>query len=406
MPLLTELKTVNLALLLLSLVFNIAIFIFIMVSVLVVQSLVQVSIQRQGFENGINRMLGMTKHEVVFGMTAVRSLAFVLPAMLLALIFGEIILSWISMAVFQDDDHAVSFAAIGQAAMVGFAVPIISSISPMLETMKHSLNESLSTNRSKVKAVIIQVLNRKNRQKELLLPYISIGLMAVAHGFAIYYLMPLAFLSMNYGLLLQVFFLILMAMFQGLVLLAQNLQRITEIAFSTVFFKVMLWEPPQMRYIVQNNMKAHSIRNKQTSFIFASAIGFTIFLLVQYKLIRQQNDLEQMRKSGTYPYLSTSYEYAIRPEYADQVLYRNRDKIEAFAWISFEQLRVYQSGIQQTTLLDISQIFRTTKFRLYGVTPQTFNTVQNSESSIFMGVHYQQYGYQNLMESLYTRSGS
>jgi hypothetical protein len=42
-------------------------------------------------------------------------------------------------------------------------------------------------------------------------------------GISIYYIMPLALVSFNLGLLIDVFFLILLAIFQGLILMASNL---------------------------------------------------------------------------------------------------------------------------------------------------------------------------------------
>jgi hypothetical protein len=89
--------------------------------------------------------------------------------------------------------------------------------------MKLSLQDSLSVTRSKVKAIYISVLNKSQRVRAQLIPYLCIGLLCVVFGISVYYLLPKALISFDYGLLLQVFFTILLALFLGLTLMAINL---------------------------------------------------------------------------------------------------------------------------------------------------------------------------------------
>jgi hypothetical protein len=192
-----------------------------------------------------------------------------------------------------------------------------------------------------VKAIYIEVLTKAQREKAKILPYIAIGLIVVTYGISVYYLLPLALISMNLGLLLHVFFMILMAMFQGLIMIAANVQRIVTSVVTHLLFSIMVWEKPSIKALVLANLKAHSLRNRGTNFIFASAIGFTIFLLAQYKLILQQNEMDRMQKSGTFPYISTSYYSMLTPEGIEPILSKNLGKIEAFTWISFDMKRVF-----------------------------------------------------------------
>jgi hypothetical protein len=57
-------------------------------------------------------------------------------------------------------------------------------------------------------------------------PLITFGTLTVLYGVSIYYLMPLSLLSGNYGLILIIFFSILMGMVLGLTMLAYNLQSV------------------------------------------------------------------------------------------------------------------------------------------------------------------------------------
>jgi hypothetical protein len=75
--------------------------------------------------------------------------------------------------------------------------------------------------------------------------------------------MPLALVSMNFGLLLQVFFIILIALFIGLTMLAINMQRLTESLLASAFFLLLKpFEPPSMSKLVKNNLRAHLPRNR------------------------------------------------------------------------------------------------------------------------------------------------
>ena len=55
------------------------------------------------------------------------------------------------------------------------------------------------------------------------IPYVIFGVITTLYGFGIYYLLPLSMLSSNLGMMLQVFFMILLGYLFGLVLLAVNL---------------------------------------------------------------------------------------------------------------------------------------------------------------------------------------
>ena len=111
--------------------------------------------------------------------------------------------------------------------------------------------------------------------------YIVFGVISVAYGLSIYYFLPLAMLTMNFALILRIFFFILVGMLFGLSLLAFNLQRFLEIILTHVF---LFFEKLSMKQMVKKNLTAHKIRNKMTSIIYSIALGFIIFLIVSYNL--------------------------------------------------------------------------------------------------------------------------
>ena len=124
----------------------------------------------------------------------------------------------------------------------------------------------------------VEILDSDNQSMST---YIVFGTIAVAYGLSIYYFLPLAMLSFNFALILQIFFFILVGMLFGLSLLAFNLQRFLEIVLTHTF---LVFEKSSMRQMVLKNLTAHRMRNKLTSSIYSIALGFIIFLIVSYNL--------------------------------------------------------------------------------------------------------------------------
>ena len=87
-----------------------------------------------------------------------------------------------------------------------------------------------------------------------MLPYLAFGTIAVLFGVSIYYFLPLGLLSVNLGMVLSIFFAILLGMLVGLVLLVTNLQSMLEIVLIYLLF---FWEKQSMRTLLRKNLTAH-----------------------------------------------------------------------------------------------------------------------------------------------------
>ncbi len=121
----------------------------------------------------------------------------------------------------------------------------------------------------------------QNKGIQSLSKYFIFGIITIVYGIGIYYFLPLSMLSLNFAMVLRIFFLILMGMLFGLTLLSYNLQRTLELVITYVF---LFWEKKSMKLLVLKNLTAHKMRNKMTSIIFSLALGFIIFLIVSYNL--------------------------------------------------------------------------------------------------------------------------
>ena len=75
--------------------------------------------------------------------------------------------------------------------MLGFMIPLISSIQPIRRGLSTDLNEALDSTRSKTKGTLIQIIDNKAL---VVAPYLINGTIGVICSISVYYLLPLALL--------------------------------------------------------------------------------------------------------------------------------------------------------------------------------------------------------------------
>ena len=107
-----------------------------------------------------------------------------------------------------------------RALFVGLLIPIFSSIVPIRRVLSTNLTDALNTQRGKNKGILVELVDLKGKD---VVSFLMLGTLAVAFGVIIYYGLPLAMLKLNIGLILTIFFLILMGMLLGLVIFSVNL---------------------------------------------------------------------------------------------------------------------------------------------------------------------------------------
>ena len=161
---------------------------------------------------------------------------------------------------------------------VGILIPVLSSIIPIRRTLSTNLTDALNVNRSKNQGVIISIID--NRTKDLI-PYLLFGTVACAFGIVIYYGLPLAMLELNLGLILIIFFTILMGLLTGLVIFSVNLQGALEFLLMHM---LLFWESKSMKMVLRKNMTTHKRKNRLTAIIYALTLGCIIFLLTSAAL--------------------------------------------------------------------------------------------------------------------------
>ncbi len=96
---------------------------------------------------------------------------------------------------------------------------MISCVIPIRTALSKTLGESINTDRAKISGIITNV----EQAGEIdVVPYLLVGIISVIYGLSIYYLLPLSLLTMNFSLMLAIFFFILVGMILGLTLITYN----------------------------------------------------------------------------------------------------------------------------------------------------------------------------------------
>lgn len=281
-PLLDSMQTNTYIVAFLNLILNIMTILLSAISILLIYSLLLISVESRTFELGVLRMVGLSRSGLV-QMLLVHALMFAVPAWIIGLLFSQGCFIVVTRILYRLADVQVSPFLSGTSFLVstllGLGIPLISSIFPIRDALTQNLHDSLDTLRSKTKAVKITV--ERSSVHENLLPVLAVGSLLVAFGFAIYYILPLALVTLNLALLFNIFLSIMLCMLGGLVLLSLNVQPLLETVLIWVLFRLVLFfESKAIPSIIKKNLVAHRLRNKKTSISYATSLGFIIFLAV------------------------------------------------------------------------------------------------------------------------------
>lgn len=168
-------------------------------------------------------MLGLRKSLVIFDIL-INTFVFVLPGIVAAFVLSFVALELIFYYAFEQTlnlkmSSTPTFTAVLNGLFVGLLIPFISAILPIQEALSKNLNEALDYTRSKTKGVIISIVKSENQHTAIIL---VLGTVSVVYGIAIYIYLPQSMLQLNLGLMLLIFFMILIGLLLGLVLIALN----------------------------------------------------------------------------------------------------------------------------------------------------------------------------------------
>ncbi|KAH9577366.1 ABC transporter permease protein domain [Trypanosoma melophagium] len=267
-------------------------------SLVLIYSLLNLSVERRIHETGIRRMIGFTRENLVL-MLLTNVYLFTIPAWITGVIVGQLVYlglrTIISDIIYVKLPVLIPGSAIGWATFAGLLLPLAGAIFPLLSLITNNLPESLSTTRGRnfgVKYKIVRMSDASSLNYRLL----SIGTAFTIFGFLLYYFFPISMVQMQLNMLFCIFFGILVGMLVGLVMLALNFESLVQTSILYLFF---FWEKNAVFQAVQKFLASHRGRNRKTTIIYAFSLGFTIFIAIAFQVQLQSFLYSTQREMGS-----------------------------------------------------------------------------------------------------------
>ncbi|KAF2072771.1 hypothetical protein CYY_005917 [Polysphondylium violaceum] len=409
LPIMDELSKNRYVALFLGLILNVIIFILLFLSILLIYSLLMIDVETRTFEMGVMRMIGTTRSGII-QLMLFKAFSYSLPSWVLGLImaqiFGVIVSVWFKSITGVPIPTKLTGEAVILSTLLGMIIPVASAIFPIRNALGKNLQDSLDIKHSKTSAVQISI--ERSEDNSFSSNVAIIGLLLTMFGFGIYYVFPLSLLSFNLSLLLNMFFLLLIAMLLGLVSLALNLEQLIERALVYTF---LLWEKKAIKSIVLKNLVAHKLRNRKTAIMYAVSLGFIIFVNVSYSMQQASMNYQVQQSYGSYLRINSETQN-FSPDSAaiiEQFLSSYQPEITDFSWVSSSFSNIAGS-YQDSRITNLGHIY-TDSTHLYSVSPNFFSTTLQGFLNIAKitpnnTADYQYYTVDDLSEYIYSNENA
>lgn len=303
-PILENLQVYSVFSLFLNLILNIIIITMLGLSILLVYSLLMVNVETKTFEMGMFRMLGSTRVRIV-QLLIFQGLFFSVPAILLGLVAAQIVAVPVTSYFASSTGVALSAwltpTAILVSVTIGLLIPIIGAVLPIRAALERNLSEAIDVAHSRTKATEFQIDRSEDSSVDW--SVVMLGSAFVLFGVCIDYFFPLGLVTLNLTLLGNVFMGLLVGMLLGLVMLSINVQNIVERGLVAA---LLFWEEVAVRALVLKNLVAHRKRNRKTSMLYASALGFIIFISIYFQVNLVSASFQMQRTRGAYLTIESS----------------------------------------------------------------------------------------------------
>jgi ABC-type lipoprotein release transport system permease subunit len=301
----------------LSLVLNICLVVLFALAAMVIYSILTVSVAQRRFEIGVRRILGAGKPSLVALLT-IQALLYALPGWALGLGFAALLSGAVNsqLSALGDEGNGaaggatevLSGSAVLSATILALAVPLVAALGPIRTALATSIREGLDAASGRGKAGASSggtehVIERAGTGRPSG-PLLALGLLAFLAGFALYYLLPLALLSLDLGLFLALFLCVFVGMLGGAAMLALNVQGLLQRALACVCLS--WWERGPVLRIALSNLGAHARRNRLTSLMYGLAVAFVVFTATVAQQQLQAEAYDTRAETGTMLYASLS----------------------------------------------------------------------------------------------------
>lgn len=302
-PQLRGLYTTRLFSVFIGLIMSVILLALAFLSVVLIHTLLTVGIETKTYELGIQRMIGLTKENLVFLVLA-NAYTFTVPAWIIGLAAGQATYTGarfgFAKLVEVQLPMLVTGTSLGWATLAGLGIPVVGSFFPILALVTQKLPDAINTSRSRNSGVIYKI--QRNDSTQWNGSMFALGVLFFAFGFLVYYLFPNALITMNLSLVFYIFFGVLIGLLAGLVLLAMNFERVAQ---TCVSYLLLFWESRAVFSFMQKSLSAHRRRNRKTSLMYAPSLAFIIFITVVVQIQLVSFEYSARQQMGCEVYVET-----------------------------------------------------------------------------------------------------
>jgi len=253
-PILYQLSKMSYFGMFIGVILKLIVFSLFCLSVLMMYNMMMIGVESRNFDFGMLRTVGMNRRSLMLTVL-VDSLKYVVVANMMGfpVSYGTLKIVSSIFTKFFGFQYVLTptFDSIVIASVVGFLVPIVASFVPILVALGEKIIESINPVRNKTVAIKHETYVEG---REFPVSRFLFGTLSCSFGFMIVYLLPQSLMDQDLGVLLIIFFTLLIGLLLGLVILTYSFQYLLErcIAYITLF-----WLRAADLSLVIKNLSAH-----------------------------------------------------------------------------------------------------------------------------------------------------
>ncbi|KAM9990788.1 hypothetical protein ACTFIY_006808 [Dictyostelium cf. discoideum] len=359
---------------------NIIVFVFLLLSILLIYTTLMIDVDSMTFNNGVFRMLG-AQFSFIIELIVSKTIIFTVPSIIIGLIISQIFLVIIvdqlkSISNSADISKYLTVNSILFSILFGFLIPMVSLILPIRKALSFSLSQQLDTSRSKISSHQITTVDKDSKDAEFKKSVSLIGLSISAFGIVVCFLLPKLLLSGDVSSLLALLFGLLILVLISAIFLMMNFHLI--ISKTLVYFITLI--DPGAKYIIRRilykNLISHKKKNKGTMFMFGISVSLIITISCLYLVQVETANASRKQYYGSLLKIETET-FLLREDLSHITqcldgLIDDNNGLDSYSLRSMEFSEFSQPDNKKSTISDLGRT-RILKSSLFAVGPTYFS---------------------------------
>ncbi|KAM9955750.1 hypothetical protein ACTFIW_001955 [Dictyostelium discoideum] len=359
---------------------NIIVFVFLLLSILLIYTTLMIDVDSMTFNNGVFRMLG-AKFSFIIELIVSKTIIFTIPSIIIGLIVSQIFLVIVvdqlkSISNSADISKYLTVNSILFSILFGFLIPMVSLILPIRKALSFSLNQQLDTSRSKISSHQITTIDKGSKDAEFKKSVSLIGLSISAFGIVVCFLLPKLLLSGDVSSLLALLFGLLILVLISAIFLMMNFHLI--ISKGLVYIITLI--DPGAKYIIRRilykNLISHKKKNKGTMFMFGISVSLIITISCLYLVQVETANASRKQYYGSLLKIETET-FLLREDLSHITqcldgLIDDNNGLDSYSLRSMEFSEFSQPDNKKSTVSDLGRT-RILKSSLFAVGPTYFS---------------------------------